>query len=133
MQPASFAMCDLNPSPDAALPDAIAIADAALASGEGRPLVRAFFDEATFTVSYVVRDPASKSCAIIDSVLDYDPASGRTSHGSADAIIDYVRTQGLEVVWQLETHAHADHLSAAPYLQSGLGGQLAIGEDIVRV
>ena len=126
-------MCDPNPSPDAALLGAIAIADAALAGAAARPLVRAFFDEATFTVSYVVRDPASKSCAIIDSVLDYDPASGRTSHGSADAVIAYVRAEGLEVVWQLETHAHADHLSAAPYLQAALGGRLAIGEKIVRV
>lgn len=126
-------MCDPDPSPDAALLGAIAIADAALAGATARPSVRAFFDEATFTVSYVVRDPTSKSCAVIDSVLDYDPASGRTSHGSADAVIAYVRAEGLEVVWQLETHAHADHLSAAPYLQAALGGQLAIGEKIVRV
>ncbi len=126
-------MRDLNPSSDAAVIGATAMVNDALRRAAGRPSVRAFFDEATFTVSYVVRDPASKTCAIIDSVLDYDPASGRTSHGSADAIIDYVRTEGLEVVWQLETHAHADHLSAAPYLQWGLGGQLAIGENIVRV
>ena len=126
-------MCDPNASPDAPVLCAIAIADAALAGAAARPLVRAFFDEATFTVSYVVRDPASKACAIIDSVLDYDPASGRTSYGSADAVIAYVRAEGLEVVWQLETHAHADHLSAAPYLQAALGGRLAIGEKIVRV
>ena len=98
-----------------------------------QPLIDAFFDEATFTVTYVVRDPTSSACAIIDTVLDYDPASGRTSHGSADTVIAYVRAEGLEVLWQLETHAHADHLSAAPYLQSALGGRLAIGENIVRV
>ncbi len=124
--------------------DPIALSDPAAARGAAiiakafadptlRPQVKAFFDEATFTVSYVVRDPGSKACAIIDSVLDYDPASGRTSHGSADALIAYVRDEGLEVVWQLETHAHADHLSAAPYLQAALGGQLAIGAEIVRV
>jgi glyoxylase-like metal-dependent hydrolase (beta-lactamase superfamily II) len=133
MQPASFAMRDPNSSPDAHLIGATAIVTDALKSAVGRPSVRAFFDEVTFTVSYVVRDSASRACAIIDSVLDYDPASGRTSHGSADAVMAYVRAEGLEVLWQLETHAHADHLSAAPYLQSALGGQLAIGENIVRV
>ncbi len=112
---------------------AAAIIAAGFANPALRPQVKAFFDEATFTVSYVVRDPGSKACAIIDSVLDYDPASGRTSHGSADAMITYVRDEGLEVVWQLETHAHADHLSAAPYLQEALGGHLAIGAKIVRV
>ena len=109
------------------------IIEAAISSPTLRPRVRAFFDEATFTVSYVVRDPGSNACAIIDSVLDYDPASGRTSEVSADAIIHFVRSEGLNVVWQLETHAHADHLSAAPYLQGILGGQLAIGAKIVRV
>ena len=126
-------MRDLNPSSDAAVIGATAMVNDALRRAAGRPSVRAFFDEATFTVSYVVRDPASSASAIIDSVLDYDPASGRTSHGSADAVIAYVRAEGLEVLWQLETHAHADHLSAAPYLQSALGGRLAIGENIVRV
>ena len=133
MQLASFAMRDLNPSSDAAVIDATALVRDTLKRTARRPSVRAFFDEATFTVSYVVRDPASSACAIIDSVLDYDPASGRTSHGSADAVIAYVRAEGLDVLWQLETHAHADHLSAAPYLQSALGGRLAIGENIVRV
>ena len=133
MQLASFAMRDLNPSSDAAVIGATAMVTDALGRATRRPSVRAFFDETTFTVSYVVRDPASSACAIIDSVLDYDPASGRTSHGSADAVIAYVRAEGLEVLWQLETHAHADHLSAAPYLQSALGGRLAIGENIVRV
>lgn len=118
---------------DPAAVSAGATIDAARADPNLRPQVKAFFDEATFTVSYVVRDPGSKACAIIDSVLDYDPASGRTSQGSADAVIAYVRAEGLQVVWQLETHAHADHLSAAPYLQAALGGRLAIGEKIVRV
>lgn len=95
--------------------------------------IKAFFDDATNTVSYVVHDPATKRAAIIDSVLDFDPASGRTSTTSADAVIAYVREQGLEVEWLLETHAHADHLSAAPYLQEQLGGRLAIGRHILTV
>jgi len=95
--------------------------------------VEAFFDPATFTYSYVVSDPDSKHCAIIDSVLDYDPASGRTSYKSADRLIDYVKAHGLEVEWLLETHVHADHLSAAPYLKRELGGKLAIGENITLV
>ncbi|WP_442857062.1 MBL fold metallo-hydrolase [Caulobacter sp. Root487D2Y] len=119
--------------PDTALNRATSIIDEALRTPASRPQVEAFFDEATYTVSYVVRDPASSACAIIDSVLDYDAASGRTSQRSADAVIAHVRDQGLEVVWQLETHAHADHLSAAPYLQAALGGRLAIGEHIVEV
>nr|WP_151975544.1 MBL fold metallo-hydrolase [Erythrobacter sp. EC-HK427] len=98
-----------------------------------RPVVEAFFDEATFTVSYVVHDPATLEAAIIDSVLDYEPAAGRTSHASADAIIAYVTSNNLKVTWLIETHAHADHLSAAPYLQEKLGGNLAIGAQIVRV
>jgi glyoxylase-like metal-dependent hydrolase (beta-lactamase superfamily II) len=119
--------------PDAAATRATSIIEQALEVPGARPLVQAFFDEATFTVSYVVRDPNSSACAIIDSVLDYDAASGRTSEHSADALIDYIRDEGLKVVWQLETHAHADHLSAAPYLQGALGGRLAIGEKIVHV
>jgi glyoxylase-like metal-dependent hydrolase (beta-lactamase superfamily II) len=119
--------------PDVAVAKAATIINAALAAPGSRPRVQAFFDEATFTVSYVVRDPSTSACAIIDSVLDYDPASGRTSERSADALKAFVKEQGLEVVWQLETHAHADHLSAAPYLQDALGGRLAIGEQIVRV
>jgi glyoxylase-like metal-dependent hydrolase (beta-lactamase superfamily II) len=126
-------MRDLTSASDSALARAAAIIASGLADEVLRPQVKAFFDEETFTVSYVVRDPGSKACVIIDSVLDYDPASARTSHGSADAVIAYVRSEGLEVVWQLETHAHADHLSAAPYLQAALGGQVAIGEKIVRV
>lgn len=95
--------------------------------------VEAFFDPATYTYSYVVTDPSSKRCAIIDSVLDYDPASGRTSHNSADRLIEYVKANQLQVDWLLETHVHADHLSAAPYLKRELGGQLAIGENITIV
>ena len=95
--------------------------------------VRSFFDEATYTVTHVLSDPATGKAAIIDSVLDFDPASGRTSTASADAVIAYVREQGLEVEWLLETHAHADHLSAAPYLQEQLGGRLAIGRHILTV
>ena len=121
------------PQPDTALSAARSIIQQALAAPALRPQVEAFFDEATFTVSYIVRDPGSNACAIIDSVLDYDAASGRTSERSADALVARVRDQGLEVVWQLETHAHADHLSAAPYLQAALGGRLAIGKEIVRV
>jgi glyoxylase-like metal-dependent hydrolase (beta-lactamase superfamily II) len=98
-----------------------------------KPEVKAFFDEATFTVSYVVRQPGAKSCAIIDSVLDFDPKSGRTSTASADEIIAHVRKHGLTVEWILETHAHADHLSAAPYLKEHLGGRTAIGEHITDV
>ncbi|WP_435104236.1 MBL fold metallo-hydrolase [Arhodomonas sp. AD133] len=98
-----------------------------------QPQVQAFFDPATFTVSYVVSDPHTRQCAIVDSVLDYDPNAGRTSTASADAIIEYVRANDLAVHWVLETHVHADHLSAAPYLVEHLGGQLGIGEHIATV
>lgn len=98
-----------------------------------KPDVKAFFDDATYTVSYVVKDPGSKSAAIIDSVLDYDPKSGRTDTASADQIIDYVKQNGLKVEWLLETHAHADHLSAAPYIQKAVGGTTAIGAHITEV
>ncbi len=97
------------------------------------PRVKAFFDEATYTVSYVVAEPDGEHCAIIDSVLDYDPKSGRTSTRSADALIAYVDGQGLSVDWLIETHAHADHVSAAPYLKEKLGGRTAIGEHIASV
>lgn len=95
-----------------------------------QPLVKAFFDTATNTVSYVVRDPQGRACAIIDSVLDFDQASGRTDTGSADEIVAHVRSEGLSAEWILETHVHADHLSAAPYLQERLGGKIGIGERI---
>ena len=94
------------------------------------PDVTAFFDPATNTVTYVVREPEGSSCAIIDSVLDFDYASGRTATAAADAVIDWVRAQGLTVAWVLETHVHADHLSAAPYIQQRLGGKIGIGEKI---
>ncbi|WP_422910164.1 MBL fold metallo-hydrolase [Pseudomonas sp. MAC6] len=98
-----------------------------------QPVVETFFDPATFTYSYVVTDPSTQRCAIIDSVLDYNPASGCTSHSSADRLIKFVKDQRLQVDWLLETHVHADHLSAAPYLKRELGGQLAIGENITIV
>jgi glyoxylase-like metal-dependent hydrolase (beta-lactamase superfamily II) len=99
----------------------------------GRPHVTAFFHEPTFTVSYVVADPATRRCALIDSVLDFDPASGRTSTASADALIAHVRAHDLTVEWLLETHVHADHLSAAPYLKQLLGGRIGIGAAITTV
>jgi len=95
-----------------------------------KPEVTAFFDEPTNTISYVVKDPNSNACAIIDSVMDIDYAAGRIAYESADEIIDFVRENGLEVEWLIETHAHADHLSAAPYIQGKLGGKLGIGENI---
>ena len=95
-----------------------------------KPQVKAFFDDATNTISYVVRDPQGHSAAIIDSVLDFDYASGRTDTRSADAIIAYVEAEGLKVEWLLETHVHADHLSAAPYLQERVGGKIGIGDRI---
>jgi len=98
-----------------------------------KPEVTAFFDEDTFTVSYVVTDPASKVCAIVDSVLDFDPASGRTSRKSADQVIAFIRKNGLKTDWILETHVHADHLSAAPYLRKELGGRIGIGFNVTTV
>ena len=97
------------------------------------PQVQHFFDEPTNTFSYVVRDPDSSSCAIIDSVLDFDYAAGRTDVRSADEIIQFIRDNQLEVEWILETHVHADHLSAAPYLHERLGGQTGIGQKIMEV
>lgn len=97
------------------------------------PDIKAFFDEPTFTVSYVVTDPETKVCAVVDSVLDYDPASGRTEKTSANEIIDHIRKNGLALEWILETHVHADHLSAAPYIQDALGGKIAIGSEITAV
>jgi len=97
------------------------------------PAVKAFFDEATNTVSYVVKDPASNACAVIDSVLDIDYAAGKITYTSADELIDYIQAQGLELEWIIETHVHADHLSAAPYLQDKLGGKIGVGEQIIVV
>lgn len=98
-----------------------------------KPIVKTFFDEATFTASHVVSDPATRACAIIDSVLDFDPASGGTKTRSADDVIGYVKSENLTVEWILETHVHADHLSAAPYLKKRLGGKIAVGANIVTV
>ena len=97
------------------------------------PQVHGIFDKATWTVTYVVHQGPGTACAIIDSVLDYDPKSGRTRHSSADKVIAYVRENQLQTAWILETHAHADHLSAAPYLQAQLGGKTAIGDHITGV
>lgn len=98
-----------------------------------RLAVEAFFDEPTNTASYVIHDPATGRAGIVDSVLDFDAASGRTSTASADAMIAFVKAHGLTVDWLLESHAHADHLSAAPYIQRELGGKLAIGREIITV
>lgn len=97
------------------------------------PVVTSFFDAATQTVTHVVSDPETRDAAIIDSVMDYDPASGRISFESADAILAHVEGEGLTVRWHLETHIHADHLSAAPYLQAKVGGSLGIGKNVVAV
>ena len=118
---------------DTQIEQATAIVEAAQADKSLRPTIAAFFDEATNTVSYVVSDPATSHAAVIDSVLDYDAASGRTDERSANLILDYLRENDLTVDWHIETHAHADHLSAAPYLQEKVGGKLAIGNGIIRV
>lgn len=97
------------------------------------PNVKGFFDNATNTISYVVSDPKTDNCAVIDTVLDYDMSAGRIKYESADEIIAYVKEQGLTVEWVLETHVHADHLSAAPYVQEQLGGKLGIGSNITVV
>lgn len=110
-----------------------AIAQVNSARGVTRPVIRTFFDGPTFTATHVVYDPDSRRAAIIDSVLDFDQASGRTSTGSAEAVVAFVRAEGLGVDWILETHAHADHLSAAPFLKAQLGGQVVIGAEIVTV
>lgn len=98
-----------------------------------RLLVEGHFDPATWTVSYIVMDQSTRDCALIDSVLDYDPKSGRTSTASADRLITRVQALDAKVQWILETHAHADHFSAAPYLQQHLGGQIGIGWNITTV
>jgi glyoxylase-like metal-dependent hydrolase (beta-lactamase superfamily II) len=98
-----------------------------------KPEVKAFFEATTNTISYVVKDPQSDACAIIDSVMDLDYAAGRISYESADAIIADIRARGLRLVWLIETHVHADHLSAAPYIQAKLGGRIGIGEKVTVV
>jgi len=95
--------------------------------------VEAFYDEATSTISYLVLDRETNQCALIDSVLDYDPKSGRTCTASADRLVERVQALGAQVQWVLETHVHADHLSAAAYLKDKLGGHTAIGAEIIRV
>lgn len=95
--------------------------------------VSGFFDDATNTITYLVRDPASRACAVINSVLDFDQASGRTDTRSAQAVVAAIQDQGLDLQWILETHVHADHLSAAPFLQDRLGGQIGIGDRITVV
>ncbi|MEQ1541313.1 MAG: MBL fold metallo-hydrolase [Novosphingobium sp.] len=117
---------------DQALSAAAAQIEAARASIHS-PVVKTFFDEPTFTATHVVHDPVTRRAAIIDPVLDFDQPSGRTTTVSAQAVVDYVKTEGLTVDWLLETHAHADHLSAAPFLQQRLGGQLVIGHAIAMV
>ncbi len=97
------------------------------------PDVKAFFDEATNTISYIVKDPGSNACAVIDSVMDIDYAAGRLSYRHADEIIAEIKARGLDLQWLIETHVHADHLSGAPYIQSQLGGQIGIGKNIVIV
>lgn len=118
---------------DTALLAAAKQVEAAQADPARQPRIKAFFDEITYTITYVIDDPASGEAAIIDPVLDYDPASGRTSRDAVRPVIDYVQSEGLKIGWLLETHAHADHLSAAPCLQEHLGGEMAIGEHIVTV
>ncbi|MCK0138639.1 MBL fold metallo-hydrolase [Aliiroseovarius sp. F47248L] len=98
-----------------------------------KPEVKAFFEEDSNTISYVVKDPASKACAVIDSVMDIDYAAGRITHNHADEIIAYIKSEGLALDWVIETHVHADHLSAAPYIQEQLGGKIGIGSQITVV
>ena len=98
-----------------------------------KPEVTGFFDAQTNTISYVVKDPASAACAVIDSVMDIDMAAGRITHEGADKIVAHIKDRGLELEWIIETHVHADHLSGAPYIQDQLGGKLGIGENITIV
>ncbi|MBO9446799.1 MBL fold metallo-hydrolase [Ruegeria sp. R14_0] len=100
---------------------------------ETKPVVQAFFDEATNTISYIVKDPTSPACAIVDSVMDIDYAAGRITYDHADELIRQIQDQGLRLEWIIETHVHADHLSAAPYIQEKLGGKIGIGSKIMVV
>jgi glyoxylase-like metal-dependent hydrolase (beta-lactamase superfamily II) len=120
-------------SGDPALAAAVSVIRQATESSAQRPLVESFFHALTSTISHVVRDPSSNACAVIDSVLDFEHASGRTSETSVNLVIERLRTENLGVEWLLETHAHADHLSAAPVLRRQVGGRLAIGERITAV
>ena len=104
-----------------------------MSTSNTQPIVHGIFDKATWTMTYVVHSGAGTPCAIIDSVLDYDPKSGRTTTTSADKVVAYVKANQLQVAWILETHAHADHVSAAPYLKKHLGGKTAIGTHITQV
>ena len=98
-----------------------------------KPDVSAHFDSATNTISYIVKDPSSNHCAIIDSVMDIDYAAGRLSYEHADALVAEIESRGLTLDWIIETHVHADHLSAAPYIQSKMGGKIGVGEKIMVV
>ena len=118
---------------DPVIDRASAIARDSIEGRAAAPIVKGFFDPETFTISYAVHDPGTAKAAIIDSVWNFDEASGRTSFTAAGHIIDYVEERKLEVQWVLETHAHADHLSAGPYLQEKLGGELAIGSGITDI
>ena len=104
-----------------------------MTSSSLKPLVHGIFDKATWTITYIVHQGIGTACAVIDSVLDYDPKSGRTTTTSAEKVVDYVKGNQLQVEWILETHAHADHVSAAPFLKKQLGGKMAIGDHITEV
>jgi glyoxylase-like metal-dependent hydrolase (beta-lactamase superfamily II) len=98
-----------------------------------KPEVKGFFDPATNTISYVVKDPSSSACAVIDSVMDFDFSAGRITYGHADELIAYIQAEKLKLEWIIETHVHADHLSAAPYIQEKLGGKIGVGEKIMAI
>jgi len=104
-----------------------------MTSSSLKPIVHGIFDKATWTITYIVHQGIGTACAVIDSVLDYDPKSGRTTTTSAEKVVDYVKANQLQVEWILETHAHADHVSAAPFLKKQLGGKIAIGDHITKV
>jgi len=112
----------IDTSADTALASAISQVESGLRDHALRPDIVSFFDDATSTVSHIVRAPGGNACAIIDSVLDFDMPSGRIGHASAERLAHYVNAHGLQVMWVLETHVHADHLTAAPWLQRQLGG-----------
>jgi len=120
-------------STDTAIESAAVLANASINCAAARPLVHAYFESTSHTISYRVQDPQSGHCALIDSVLDFDAAAGRTATESADKLLAPIRDQSLRVAWILETHVHADHLSAAPYLREQVGGRLAVGQRITEV